>query len=162
MRIAVLGATGQVGTVIRSILRERGLPGRGDPLLRLVALRRHGARLERHRDHRRGREHGGLLGDRDRTRFLGGDLLQGVVTSTRRKPAPSSSTTPRPGAWTPRSRWSSSEVNPHALRSIPKGIVANPNCTTMAAMPVLMPLHRAAGLRSMTVSTYQAVSGAGR
>jgi aspartate-semialdehyde dehydrogenase len=54
-----------------------------------------------------------------------------------------------------------SEVNPHALRSIPKGIVANPNCTTMAAMPVLMPLHRAAGLRSMTVSTYQAVSGAG-
>jgi aspartate-semialdehyde dehydrogenase len=54
------------------------------------------------------------------------------------------------------------EVNAHALRSIPKGIVANPNCTTMAAMPVLKPLHVAAGLRSMTVSTYQAVSGAGR
>lgn len=55
-----------------------------------------------------------------------------------------------------------SEVNPHTLTSIPKGIVANPNCTTMAAMPVLKPLHVAAGLRSMTVSTYQAVSGAGR
>jgi aspartate-semialdehyde dehydrogenase len=54
------------------------------------------------------------------------------------------------------------EVNPHALRSIPKGIVANPNCTTMAAMPVLMPLHAAAGLRTMVVATYQAVSGAGR
>ncbi len=54
------------------------------------------------------------------------------------------------------------EVNAHALRSIPKGIVANPNCTTMAAMPVLKPLHLAAGLRTMTVSTYQAVSGAGR
>ncbi len=54
------------------------------------------------------------------------------------------------------------EVNAHALRSIPKGIVANPNCTTMAAMPVLKPLHVAAGLRTMTVSTYQAVSGAGR
>jgi aspartate-semialdehyde dehydrogenase len=54
------------------------------------------------------------------------------------------------------------EVNAHALRSIPKGIVANPNCTTMAAMPVLKPLHLAAGLRSMTVATYQAVSGAGR
>lgn len=54
------------------------------------------------------------------------------------------------------------EVNAHALRSIPKGIVANPNCTTMAAMPVLKPLHVAAGLRSMVVSTYQAVSGAGR
>jgi aspartate-semialdehyde dehydrogenase len=55
-----------------------------------------------------------------------------------------------------------SEVNAHALRTIPKGIVANPNCTTMAAMPVLKPLHVAAGLRSITVSTYQSVSGAGR
>jgi aspartate-semialdehyde dehydrogenase len=54
------------------------------------------------------------------------------------------------------------EVNAHALRSIPKGIVADPNCTTMAAMPVLKPLHVAAGLRSMVVSTYQAVSGSGR
>ena len=53
------------------------------------------------------------------------------------------------------------EVNPHALDSIPKGIVANPNCTTMAAMPVLKPLHVAAGLRRMVASTYQAVSGAG-
>ncbi len=54
-----------------------------------------------------------------------------------------------------------SEVNPHALDAIPKGIVANPNCTTMAAMPVLAPLHREAGLRRLVVSTYQAVSGAG-
>jgi aspartate-semialdehyde dehydrogenase len=53
------------------------------------------------------------------------------------------------------------EVNPSALNDIPKGIVANPNCTTMAAMPVLMPLHAAAGLRRLIVSTYQAVSGAG-
>ena len=53
------------------------------------------------------------------------------------------------------------EVNAHALRSIPKGIVANPNCTTMAAMPVLKPLHVAAGLRSMVVSTYQAVEWRG-
>ena len=53
------------------------------------------------------------------------------------------------------------EVNPHALDSIPKGIVANPNCTTMAAMPVLKPLHVAAGLRRLVASTYQAVSGAG-
>lgn len=54
-----------------------------------------------------------------------------------------------------------SEVNPHDLDSIPKGIVANPNCTTMAAMPVMAPLHRHAGLESLVVSTYQAVSGAG-
>ena len=53
------------------------------------------------------------------------------------------------------------EVNPHALKSIKKGIVANPNCTTMAAMPVLKPLHDKAGLKRLTVSTYQAASGAG-
>jgi len=54
------------------------------------------------------------------------------------------------------------EVNAHALGSIPKGIVANPNCTTMVAMPVLKPLHDAAGLRAIIVSTYQSVSGSGR
>jgi aspartate-semialdehyde dehydrogenase len=53
------------------------------------------------------------------------------------------------------------EVNPHALRNIPKGIVANPNCTTMAAMPALRPLHDEAGLKRLVVSTYQAVSGGG-
>ena len=54
-----------------------------------------------------------------------------------------------------------SEVNPHDLDVLPKGIVANPNCTTMAAMPVLGPLHREAGLERLIVSTYQATSGAG-
>lgn len=54
-----------------------------------------------------------------------------------------------------------SEVNPEAADRRPKGIIANPNCTTMVAMPVLKPLDRAAGLQSMIVSTYQAVSGAG-
>ncbi len=52
-------------------------------------------------------------------------------------------------------------VNDHHLERVPKGIVANPNCTTMAAMPVLGPLHRAAGLCRLVTSTYQAVSGAG-
>jgi aspartate-semialdehyde dehydrogenase len=54
-----------------------------------------------------------------------------------------------------------SEVNPEALADLPKGIVANPNCTTMAAMPVLKVLHDEAGLKRLTVSTYQAVSGGG-
>jgi aspartate-semialdehyde dehydrogenase len=54
-----------------------------------------------------------------------------------------------------------SEVNPHALVNPPKGIIANPNCTTMAAMPVLKVLDTEAGLRRLIVSTYQAVSGAG-
>jgi aspartate-semialdehyde dehydrogenase len=53
------------------------------------------------------------------------------------------------------------EVNGHALASVPKGIVANPNCTTMVAMPVLKPLDREAGLRRIVVSSYQATSGAG-
>ena len=59
-----------------------------------------------------------------------------------------------------------SEVNPEAIDSAwpsagGKGIVGNPNCTTMAAMPVLAPLHRSAGLKRLIVSTYQAVSGSG-
>ena len=54
-----------------------------------------------------------------------------------------------------------SEVNPEALERATKGIVANPNCTTMAAMPVLKPLHDAAGLVRLIASTYQAVSGSG-
>jgi aspartate-semialdehyde dehydrogenase len=54
-----------------------------------------------------------------------------------------------------------SEVNPHTLANLPKGIVANPNCTTMAGMPVLKPLHAAAGLKRLVASTYQATSGAG-
>ncbi len=54
-----------------------------------------------------------------------------------------------------------SEVNPGAIAEARKGIIANPNCTTMAAMPVLKPLHDEAGLVRLVVSTYQAVSGSG-
>jgi aspartate-semialdehyde dehydrogenase len=54
-----------------------------------------------------------------------------------------------------------SEVNPDDALRPPKGIIANPNCTTMAAMPVLAPLHRAARLTRLQVATYQAVSGSG-
>src|SRR5699024_8064488 len=54
-----------------------------------------------------------------------------------------------------------SEVNPQALADVHKGIIANPNCTTMAAMPVLKPLHEEAGLVRLVASTYQAVSGSG-
>jgi aspartate-semialdehyde dehydrogenase len=54
-----------------------------------------------------------------------------------------------------------SEVNPQALSEVRKGIIANPNCTTMAAMPVLKPLHDEAQLVRIVASTYQAVSGSG-
>jgi len=53
------------------------------------------------------------------------------------------------------------EVNPTAIASLPKGIIANPNCTTMAAMPALGPLHEAAGIQRLVISTYQAMSGGG-
>ena len=54
-----------------------------------------------------------------------------------------------------------SEVNPGALVEPPRGIIANPNCTTMAAMPALKALHDEAGLARLKVATYQAVSGSG-
>ncbi|MEY3413940.1 MAG: hypothetical protein RJA79_815, partial [Actinomycetota bacterium] len=54
-----------------------------------------------------------------------------------------------------------SEVNPEDIAQAKLGIIANPNCTTMAAMPALKPLHDAAGLVRMVASTYQAVSGMG-
>ena len=54
-----------------------------------------------------------------------------------------------------------SEVNPGEVANARKGIIANPNCTTMAAMPVLKPLHDEAGLVRMIAATYQAVSGGG-
>lgn len=55
-----------------------------------------------------------------------------------------------------------SEVNPDALRSIPRGIVANPNCSTMQMLVALAPIHRAVGISRINVATYQSVSGAGR
>ena len=55
-----------------------------------------------------------------------------------------------------------SEVNPDALQTIPRGIVANPNCSTMQMLVALAPIHRAVGISRINVATYQSVSGAGR
>ena len=55
-----------------------------------------------------------------------------------------------------------SEVNPEALKSRPRGIIANPNCSTMQLMPVLAPIHREAGIERVNIATYQSVSGAGQ
>ncbi|MBB6366601.1 aspartate-semialdehyde dehydrogenase [Xanthomonas sacchari] len=55
-----------------------------------------------------------------------------------------------------------SEVNPHALKNRPRGIVANPNCSTMQLMPVLAPIHKKYSIERINVATYQSVSGAGR
>ncbi|KRG59635.1 aspartate-semialdehyde dehydrogenase [Stenotrophomonas koreensis] len=55
-----------------------------------------------------------------------------------------------------------SEVNPEAIANRPRGIIANPNCSTMQLMPVLAPIHRAAGITRVNIATYQSVSGAGQ
>ena len=54
------------------------------------------------------------------------------------------------------------EVNPDAMKSVPRGIIANPNCSTMQMLVALAPLHRAAGIERINVATYQSVSGTGR
>jgi aspartate-semialdehyde dehydrogenase len=55
-----------------------------------------------------------------------------------------------------------SEVNPEAARNRPRGIIANPNCSTMQMLVALAPIHRAAGIERINVATYQSVSGTGR
>ncbi len=161
MRIAIVGATGQVGTVMRAILRERNFPI--DEIRFFGSARSAGTTLE-------WQGHSIEVEDASTADFSGIEIaLASSGASSSRELAPRLAAAgaiviDNSSAWRmdPDVPLVVPEVNAHALRSIPKGIVANPNCTTMAAMPVLKPLHVAAGLRTMTVSTYQAVSGAGR
>jgi aspartate-semialdehyde dehydrogenase len=161
MRVAVVGATGQVGTVMREILRERAFPVEQ---IRFLASSRsagttlawNGVEIE--------------VEDAATADFSGIDIAltsSGATSSKELAPRMAAAgviVIDNSSAWRmdPHVPLVVSEVNAHTLQTIPKGIVANPNCTTMAAMPVLKPLHVAAGLRSLTVSTYQAVSGSGR
>ncbi|MHB8826664.1 MAG: aspartate-semialdehyde dehydrogenase [Acidimicrobiales bacterium] len=161
MNLAIVGATGQVGTVMRAILRERRFPV--DSIRFFGSSRSAGTTLEWN-------GYSVEVEDAATADFTGIDvaLMSSGATSSRtiapRLAAAGAIVVDNSSAWRmdPDVPLVVSEVNPHALTSIPKGIVANPNCTTMAAMPVLRPLHLAAGLRSLTVATYQAVSGAGR
>ena len=161
MRIAIIGATGQVGTVMRAILLERQFPA--DDVRFFGSARSAGSTLEWD-----GREI--TVEDAATADFSGIDiaLMSSGATSSKqiapRVAAAGAIVVDNSSAWRmdPEVPLVVSEVNAHALANIPKGIVANPNCTTMAAMPVLKPLHAAAGLRTLVVSTYQAVSGAGR
>ncbi len=161
MKIAVLGATGQVGTVIRAILRERNFPV--DEIRFFGSTRSAGTMLD---------WNGTAIEVEDAATadLTGIDIVlaSSGATSSRvlapRFAAAGAIVIDNSSAWRmdPDVPLVVSEVNAHELRNIPKGIVANPNCTTMAAMPVLKPLHLGYGLRALTVSTYQAVSGAGR
>ncbi|MDE3007957.1 MAG: aspartate-semialdehyde dehydrogenase [Acidobacteriota bacterium] len=161
MRVAVVGATGQVGTVMRAILRERHFPV--DEMRFFGSARSAGTFLDWNGEPIE-------VEDANVADFHGVDvaLMSSGGASSKilapRLAAAGAVVIDNSSAWRmdPDVPLVVPEVNAHALASIPKGIVANPNCTTMAAMPVLKPLHVAAGLRRMTVATYQAVSGAGR
>lgn len=160
MRIGIFGATGQVGGVMLTILRERELP---ISELRLFASARSAGRAIAWGDREL------TVEDAETASYEGLDLalFSAGATASRalapRVAAAGVTVIDNSSAWRmdPDVPLVVPEVNADALASIPKGIVANPNCTTMVAMPVLKPLDALAGLEAMTVSTYQAVSGAG-
>lgn len=160
MRVAVFGATGQVGGVMRSVLVERGFPL--DEIRFFGSSRSAGRRLPW--------ASGEVEVEDAATADLEGidiALCSTGATASRqivpRLVAAGALVVDNTSAWRmdPEVPLVVSEVNPDAMANIPKGIVANPNCTTMVAMPVLKPLHDAVGLRRLVVSSYQAVSGTG-
>ncbi|HEX2119696.1 MAG TPA: aspartate-semialdehyde dehydrogenase [Acidimicrobiales bacterium] len=160
MNVGIVGATGLVGGIMRTLLAERGFPVSA---LRAFASSRSAGRTIPWA--------GGEVKVEDvaTADFRGLDLAlfaAGATLSKELAPkvaAAGVTVVDNSSGWRhdPDVPLVVAEVNPHALDSIPKGIVANPNCTTMVAMPVLKPLHDEAGLRRIVVSTYQSVSGAG-
>lgn len=160
MRIGIVGATGQVGGVMRAILAERQFPV---SQLRLFASARSAGRRLSWADGEVEVE------DADTADYSGLDIVLfsaggGTALALAPRVAESGAVViDNSSAWRmdPDVPLVVPEVNAHALDSIPKNIVANPNCTTMVAMPVLKPLDIEAGLRTLTVTTFQAVSGAG-
>jgi aspartate-semialdehyde dehydrogenase len=156
-RVAVVGATGQVGTLMLELLREREFPAA--EIVPIASERSAGRELD-----------GGLI-----VRALSAETIAGFDIALFSAGGSVS------GEWAPRfaqagatvidnsSRWRMqddvplvvSEVNPEALESH-NGIIANPNCSTMQMVVALKPLHDAAGIERLVISTYQAVSGTGR
>ncbi len=160
VNLGIVGATGQVGGVMRDLLLERSFP-LGDVRF-FASARSAGRTLE--------------LGDRtvviedaalaDPTGLDVALFSAGATTSRAQAPrfaAAGVTVVDNSSAWRldPDVPLVVSEVNPEAIGQARKGIIANPNCTTMAAMPVLKPLHDEAGLVRLVASTYQAVSGSG-
>ncbi|MFZ8911347.1 MAG: aspartate-semialdehyde dehydrogenase [Candidatus Nanopelagicales bacterium] len=160
LTIAVVGATGQVGGVMRRLLEERDFPvGR---IRYFASARSAGTTLPW-----KGQEV--LVEDVATADLSGIDIaLFSAGGATSKEFAPlfaeaGATVIDNSSAWRmdPDVPLVVSEVNPGAIADARRGIIANPNCTTMAAMPVLMPLHREAGLARLVVSTFQAVSGSG-
>ena len=160
MRVGIVGATGQVGTVMREILQERDFPV---TQMRYFASARSAGTTLPWGD-------GSVTVEDARTADPAGlDIaLFSAGGGTSRELAPrfaeaGATVIDNSSAWRmdPDVPLIVSEVNPEQAADAVKGIIANPNCTTMAAMPVLKPLHDAAGLTRLVVSSYQAVSGSG-
>jgi aspartate-semialdehyde dehydrogenase len=160
MHIGVFGATGQVGNVMRTLLAEREFPVTS--IRYFASARSAGKQLPWGEDQI-------TVEDIATADFSGIDIaLFSAGGSTSKEWAPKVAAAgavviDNSSAWRkdPEVPLVVSEVNPDDVVDLPKGIIANPNCTTMAAMPVLKPLHDKAGLVRMHVSSYQAVSGSG-
>ncbi|MFI6367377.1 aspartate-semialdehyde dehydrogenase [Nocardia sp. NPDC050630] len=160
VRVGVVGATGQVGAVMRKLLEERDFPV--DEVRFFASARSAGKTLPW-----RGGEI--IVEDTETADPTGLDIAlfsAGATMSRVQAPrfaAAGVTVIDNSSAWRkdPEVPLVVSEVNPEQTRNLVKGIIANPNCTTMAAMPVLKPLHDAAGLQRLIVSSYQAVSGSG-
>ena len=160
MKIGVVGATGQVGSVIRRLLAERNFPV--SQIRYFASSRSAGTTLDW-----RGSEI--TVEDAATADVTGLDIAlfsAGAASSRELAPkfaAGGAIVIDNSSAWRmdPDVPLIVSEVNPGEISNARKGIIANPNCTTMAAMPVLKPLHDEAGLVRLIASTYQAVSGSG-
>lgn len=160
IRIGVVGATGQVGAVVRRLLDEREFP---IAQIRFFASSRSAGTTLNFRGEDIEVEDAATA---DPSGLDIAIFSAGATTSRAQAPrfaAAGVLVIDNSSAWRndPEVPLIVSEVNPHALDHVVKGIIANPNCTTMAAMPVLKVLDTEAGLTRLIVSTYQAVSGSG-
>ncbi len=161
MKLGVVGATGMVGEVMRSILAERSFPA--DEIRFFASARSVGTRLP-----------WGMcdveVEDAATADYSTLDVVLMSAGATLSKELAPRIAAAGPIVVDNSSAWRRDpevplvvpEVNPEALDFIPKGIVANPNCTTMVCMPPLKALHDEAGLTRLIASTYQCVSGGGR
>ena len=158
--LAIVGATGQVGEVMRALLQERDLPVRE---IRYFSSSRSAGKTLAFRGHDVVVED---VATADPAGVEVAVFSAGATASREYAPvfaAAGAVIVDNSSAWRKDEDVPLvvSEVNPHAIKDRPKGIIANPNCTTMAIMPALKALHDAAGLRRLVVSSYQAVSGSG-
>ena len=162
LRVAVLGATGAVGTELLRLLDSRAFPIAGDPIV--LASARSAGRSVRWRD-------GEVT-----VREVSADVFDGIDVAL------FSAGATRSREWAPVAAAAGAvvidnssafrgdpdvplvvaEVNPAAAADRPKGIIANPNCTTMTLMVPVKPLHDAFGLEAMVATSYQAAGGAGQ